>query len=136
MATIALTTANRVEVVGVPTQQRTLAAAVDITAGDPVQENASGKWSIANGTTAALARNTYIATRTVKAGLSVTAVRKGLMDGFNLSALAYNAPLFLSDTGTIADTAGTVSTVLGYVEAGGANPITAAHDKLLRVDAA
>lgn len=134
MATIALTTANRVEVVGFPQQQRTLVAGIDVVAGAPLQESTTGKWQAANGTTAALARNVYVATRTVKTGESVTAVRKGLLDGFALSGMAYNAPVFLSDTGTLADAAGTVSTILGYVEAAGANPITSAHDKILRLD--
>lgn len=134
MAAIALVTADRIEIVGMTKQQRTLAAGADITAGQAVQESSTGKWTLANATTAALARNAYVATRTVKSGESVTAVREGLLDGYDLSGLAYNAPVYLSDTaGTLADAAGTVSHIMGYVEAGTGQQITSAHDKILRL---
>lgn len=134
MADISLVTANRVEIVGFPIQQRTLALAADLSAGAPVQENTSGKWAAADATTAAKARNVYVLTRTAKSGQSVTAVRKGILDGFDLSGMAYNAPVYLSDTATLATAAGTVTTILGFVEAAGANPITSSHDKVLRLD--
>jgi hypothetical protein len=60
-------------------------------------------------------------------------VRKGWIDiGDALSALAYDADVFLSDTdGTLATTAGTVSKIIGtVVPAWGATTA----DKLLRVD--
>jgi hypothetical protein len=132
MATIALVTAGKIEVVG-SIDQRTFPAAVAINAGTPVQVNASGKWVIALGTTAALARRPFIATRTVLAGQPLTAVRWGTLDGFDLSGLAYNAPLYLSDTGTVADVAGTVPTILGYVEPGWAQPLGTAADKIFAV---
>src|SRR5689334_10201438 len=104
MATIALVTANKVEIVGVPKDQWTAPAAVAVNAGQAVQLNASGKWALAKSTTAALARRVYIATRTVLAGQSLTAIRHGEMDGFDLSGLAYNAPVYLTDTdGVIGD---------------------------------
>jgi hypothetical protein len=133
MANIALTTAGRVEIVGFPKVQKTLACGADLTAGDPVQESTTGKWQAANATTAALARNVYILTRSGKSGESVTGVREGRLDGFALSGLAFNAPVYLSDTGTVADAAGTVSTILGFVEAATANQITGTHDKILRL---
>jgi hypothetical protein len=133
MATIALVTANKVEVVE-RLDAKTAPASVAITAGLPVQINASGKWIIALGTTAAAARRPYIATRTVLAGEALTAIRQGVMDGWDLSALAYNAPVYLSDTGTIADVPGTVATILGYVGAGWAQPLGTAADKILEVN--
>lgn len=133
MATIALVTANKVEVVE-RIDTMTAPASAAITAGDPVQINTSGKWAAANATTAALARRTYIATRTVLAGEALTAVRQGVMDGFNLSGLAYNAPVYLSDTGTVADAAGTVATILGYVGPGWAQPLGTAADKILMLN--
>jgi hypothetical protein len=136
MATIALTTANRIEIVGFPKTQKTLQAGLDLTAGWAVQESTTGKWQLATGATAALARNAYVVTRTVKSGLSVTAVREGRLDGFDVSAMAFNDPIYLSDTGTLSTTAGTVSTVIGFVEAATANPITAAADKVVRLEPA
>jgi hypothetical protein len=132
MANIALVTADKVEVV-LSIDQFTAPASVAITAGTPVQLNSSGKWSVAN-TTAALARQTHIATRTVLLGEALTAVRQGLLDGFDLSGLAYNAPVYLSDTGTVADAAGTVSTVIGEVRAAWAQPLGTAADKILYVN--
>jgi predicted RecA/RadA family phage recombinase len=133
MATIALVTANKVEVVE-RLDAMTLPASAAIVAGAPVQVNASGKWASANATTAALARRTYIATRTVNAGEALTGVRQGVMDGWDLSALAYNAPVYLSDTGTIADAAGTVATIIGYVGPGWAQPLGTAADKILMIN--
>lgn len=133
MSAIALVTANKVEIVS-SIDQRTFPAAVAITAGAPVQVNASGKWIIALGTTAAAARRTYIATRTVLAGQPLTAIRQGVLDGFDLSALAYNAPVYLSDAGAVDTATGTVTTILGYVEPGWAQPLGTAADKILAVN--
>lgn len=136
MATVALVTANRVEIVGMPKTQKTLQAGIDMTAGNVYQESTTGKWQAANATTAALARNAYVAKSTVKSGESNTGIREGRLDGFDLSALAFNAPVYLSDTGTVADAAGTVSTVLGFVEAATGQPVTSAPDKVLRLEPA
>lgn len=134
MAAIALVTANKVEVVE-SIDQHTAPASVAITAGQAVQLTTTGKWILAKATTAALARRTHIATRTVLAGEALTAIRQGVMDGFDLSAQAYNAPIYLSDTdGVIQDTAGTVSTVIGFVTSAWAQPLGTAADKVLYVN--
>jgi hypothetical protein len=133
MATVALVTANKVEVVE-RIDFKSAPAAVAITAGLPIQIGSAGKWIIALGTTAAAARRTYIATRTVLAGEALTGLRQGVMDGWDLSGLAYNAPVYLSDTGTVADAAGTVATILGYVGAGWAQPLGTAADKILEIN--
>jgi hypothetical protein len=134
MAAIALVTANKVEVEA-SIDQHTAPAGVAITAGQAVQLNSSGKWILAKATTAALARRTHIATRTVAAGEGLTAIRQGVMDGYDLSGLAYNAPVYLSDTdGGLADAAGTVSTVLGFVTSAWAQPLGTAADKILYVN--
>jgi hypothetical protein len=77
--------------------------------------------SIMNGGTAAAANQT------------VTVVRKGLVDiGSAMTAVAFNADIFLSDTsGTLADTAGTSSKVIGTVVPGFS---ATSADKLLRID--
>ena len=57
------------------------------------------------------------------------------MDGFDVSALAWDADIYLSDTdGRIADAAGTVSTKVGRVIPGTATTLGTAYDKILFVD--
>lgn len=135
MAAIALVTANKVSIVE-SVMQMTLPAAEAITAGAPVRlDTSTGRFTNANGTTAAEARIYGIAARTVVAGAPVTAIRKGVMDGFALSGLAYDAAVYLSDTdGTLADAAGTVSLAVGRVIPGASNNIGVGLDKLLLVD--
>lgn len=135
MANISLVTANKVEVVE-SIIQMTLPAAEAITAGAPVRlDTSTGKFTNANGTTTSENRVYGIATKTVAAGLPVTAIRKGVLDGYDLSSPAYDAPIYLSDTdGRLGDTAGTVSTVVGRVIPGTATTLGTAYDKLLFVD--
>lgn len=136
MADINLTTANRVEVVGIPVRQTTLAAGEDITAGAPLTINSTGKFvnSDANGA-APLNTCKAISTRTVKSGQSVTGIQEGDMDGWDLSGLAYGALVYVSDTvGRIGSGSGTASLPLGYVKPATGNPITSSHDKVLHVN--
>jgi hypothetical protein len=128
-------TAAKVHVVEV-IEQDTLPASVALTAGQVVKVDANGKWALALATTAANAGLTRRAmvTKSVDAGMPVTAIYRGVVDpGGAIDALAYDASVFLSDTaGTLADAAGTVSTVVGTVIPGwgsGATP-----DKLLRLN--
>lgn len=140
MADIALsgraTTNRAIDVVKRPAHndQSTYPAAEAITAGAPVRlDTATGRWTNANGSVAAEAA-THVALRTVGAGESVTAARRCTVDGFDLSALAYGAPVYLSNTdGRLADAAGTVSAVVGRVVPGFATTIGVAADKLLDV---
>lgn len=135
MTDIALVTANRIRVVE-STEQATLPAAEAIGAGQAVRiDTTTGKFTKANGTSTAEAAFYGIATRTVVAGEAVTAVRRGVLDGHELSALDYGAPLYLSNTdGTIADSAGSTSVNLGRVMPGNAVTVGTALDKLLLVD--
>lgn len=135
MATIALITANRVEVVE-SIRQMTLPAAEAITAGAPVRlDTSNGKWTNANGSSAGEARVWGIATRTVVAGEALTAVRNGVFDGFDVSGMAYDAPVYVSDTDGRLDTAaGTVSTVVGRVIPVTYNTLGTAYDKVLSVE--
>lgn len=137
MATIALLTANRVEVVE-SIKQMTLPAAEAITAGAPVRlDTTTGKWTNANGTTSGEARVWGIATRTVVAGEALTAVRNGVMDGFDLSGMNYDANVFVGDADGRLDTAaGTVSTIVGRVIPATATPLGTAFDKVLSVELA
>lgn len=134
MALIALRTANRVEVVE-SFIQMTLTAEEAITAGAPVKINTtSGKFTNANGSSAPEARVYGIATRTVAAGMPLTAGRKMVMDGFMLPG-DYDAPVYVADTdGRLGDAAGTVSVVVGRIIPAQAMALGTAYDKLLFVD--
>jgi hypothetical protein len=136
MANIALVVANRVSVVQ-SIQQLTVPAAEAITAGAPVRfDTSSGKFTNANGTDAAEVRVWGIATRTVAAGEPVTAIRRGLMDGFDLSGLAYDAPVYVSDTDGRLGAAGdsTVDVAVGRVVPGTSVTTGTAYDKILSVE--
>jgi hypothetical protein len=95
----------------------------------------TAKFTAANGTGAAEARIYGVATKTTAAGMPVTAIRHGVLDGYALTGQAYDAAIYLSDTdGTLADSTGTVSTIVGRVIPATGNAIGAAIDKLLLVD--
>lgn len=135
MTDIALTTTARVNVVE-SIVQMTLPAAEAITAGMAVRiDTSTGKFTKANGSSAGEARIYGIAVRSVASGFPVTAVRKGVMDGYDLSGLAYDAAVYLSDTdGTLADGAGTTSVTVGRVIPGTSEALGTANSKLLFVD--
>lgn len=136
MTDLALVTANTISVVE-SLEQMTLPAIEAITAGMPVKiDPTTGKFAIANGSSAGEARIYGIATKTAAAGMAVTAIRHGVLDGFALTALAYDAPLYASNTdGMLADAAGTVTTaIVGRVIPATSAVIGAAYDKLVLVD--
>src|SRR5438105_4865102 len=124
MANVSLVTADRVRIVE-SIEQLTLPAAEAITAGMPVRiDTTTGKFTAANGSSAGEARVYGIAVSTVAAGFTVTAIRRGVMDGWDFTSQAYDAALYLSDTdGRVGDAAGTVSTVLGRVIPGTATTL-------------
>lgn len=133
MANIAVTTAGKIHIVE-SIQQKTLPATETILAGAPVRIHTDGKWTNANGTTSGEARVWGIATKSVIAGEALTAVRRGTLDGYTFSQ-AFDATIYLSDTdGTLGDTAGTVSTIVGRVVPGTAVVNGATFDKLLSVE--
>jgi len=112
-------------------------AGVDLTAGQAVRyDPATGDWLLADATATAANNRVYgIVTRTAKAGEYVTAIQKGLLDGFDLSALSYGVSVFLSNTsGAIADAAGTTTLVLGKVVPVRSQTRGLPADKLFKVD--
>lgn len=135
MTAIALTTANKVEIVE-SIEQMTLPAVEAVTAGQAVRlDTSTGKFTKANGSSSGEARIYGLATKTVAAGEPVTAIRKGVMDGYALTALDYDAPVYLSDTdGTLADAAGTVSVAVGRVIPATGTTLGTGFDKILFVD--
>ena len=133
MADIALTNAARVEVVE-SLEQMTLAAGESITPGAPVRISGS-TFVNGNGTTATEAAVYGIAVgdHAVPAGMAITAIKKGVLDGLTLAGDTGSA-VYVSDTDArLGDTAGTVSTVVGRVIPGTAAPL-GSTDKLLLVD--
>lgn len=135
MANVVLKTANRVEIVE-SIQQMTLVAAEAIVPGAPVRIDTAGKFTNANGTTTTENRVWGIAVgqKAIAAGVAVTAVRRGVLDGYTFSQ-AYDAPIYLSDTdGTLGDSAGTVSTIVGRVIPGTSVTLGTSPDKLLSVE--
>lgn len=135
MTAIALTTANRVEIEE-SLVQHTAIAAEAITAGEPVRfDTSTGKFTGANATSAAEARVYGIAGKTVAAGMPVTVVRQGVMDGWDLSGVNFGAEVYLSDTDGRIDTAeGTINVSLGRVVSANAVTVGTTADKLLYVD--
>ena len=134
MADIAVATAGKIHVV-VAKEQLTVPAAETIAAGAPVRiDTSAGTFTNANGSSAAEARVYGIATRSVAAGEPVTAIRRGILDGFTFSQ-AYDAAIYLSNTdGRLADAAGTTSVIVGRVVPGTATTLGTAYDKLLSVE--
>ncbi|MCX6077928.1 MAG: hypothetical protein NTW32_00160 [Chloroflexi bacterium] len=136
MALIALTTAARVEVVE-SIEQMTLPAAEDITPGAAVRlDTSTGKFTNSNGSLAAEARTYGIAvgSHIISAGMPVTAVRRGVLDGYAFSQ-AYDAVIYVSDTdGRLGDAAGTVSVVVGRVLPGAGEVLGGSFARLLLVN--
>jgi hypothetical protein len=130
-ANLTVTVCNPVKVV----EQFTGITAEAIALGSPVRlDTSTGKITGANGTAAGEARCIGLATKAATAaGQTITVVRKGLLDiGNALGNLTYDDDVFLSDTDkTLADTAGTVTLIVGTVLPGLASTTP---DKLLRVD--
>lgn len=134
MAAIAVAVAGSIHVVE-SIEQMTAPAAETILAGAPVRIDTAGKFTNSNGTTTTENRVYGIATASVIAGEALTAIRRGVLDGFTFTQ-AYDAAIYLSDTdGTLADAAGTVSTVVGRVIPAWATTVGTAADKVLLVNA-
>lgn len=117
MADIAASGAGFRVVDGIQADQLTSVAAEDIADGAAVRiDPTTGHYTAANATTAAEADVFGIAPKGQKAGHPLTAYRKTLLEGYDLSGMDYGADVFLSNTDeTLGDVAGTVSVVVGKV---------------------
>lgn len=132
---LALDTADRVEVVQ-SWVQLTMPALEAIEAGAVVRlDPTTGKFRNGNGSDMTEGKLFGIALRSVAAGEALTALRRGILDGWDLSALNFGATIYASDTdGAISGTAGTKAVTVGYVVAGNAQLLGSTADKLLLVD--
>lgn len=112
-------------------------AAEALNAGEVVRiDTTTGKYTPANGTTSGEARPVGVAITTANyANATISVVKKGIIDvGDALDSLAYDLPIYLSDTDGVMGSAATDSTVdviIGRVVAGWGDT---AGDKLLLVD--
>lgn len=89
--------------------------AATVTAGQTVYQDTSGTWGVGDGSAAGTTKNAGIALEGGGAGQGISILKSGLVAGFTISQ-AYGAIVYLSDTaGALADAAGTVSKVMGYV---------------------
>lgn len=133
MADLTLTTANKIDVIE-SESQATAPAASAVTAGAPVFYDTNGKFAHADANAAAADAAWGVATKTVAAGESCTAIRRGKMSGWS-NLPAYGAPVFVSDTvGALGDAAGTASITVGHVEAVFSTNLGTAADKILNVN--
>lgn len=138
MADLTLVTANKVEIVE-SFEQMTLPTAETVHPGQAARLDAStGKFTKGNDSSATEEGIYGIATGGVAnvAGQPVTAVRHGVLDGYDLSGLDYWDPIYLSSTdGALADAPGDYSDVIiGRVIPGTSTTLGTAYDKLLLVD--
>lgn len=94
--------------------------------------NTSGNLVLSNAAAAGTAKFGGIILNAVGANQAVSLMKKGYLFGYNVSALAYGAKVFLSDTPGALDTAaGTVSVAVGAVV-----PLPdAARTKVIYIDA-
>jgi hypothetical protein len=134
MADIALVTAGRVEIVGVPVRQATYVAGEALNAGAPIILNTAGAAVHADANDAGPpVRNANV--RGITTRSAVTVLLEGRLDGYDFTSQPYSTRIFVSDTvAALADAAGTASLPIGYVESAGAHPITSGRDKILHVN--
>ena len=118
MTAIALTAVqvNRVE----PTRDRVGSGllAETVTVGQVLYLNSSGLWALGDGSATGTAQARAMALEGGGAGQAISLLFNGLVGGFTLSGMAYDARAYLSDTAGGLDTAnGTVNVVLARVTA-------------------
>lgn len=69
-----------------------------------------------------------------QAGNSVTGMKKGELDGYDLGTLNYGAPIYVSNTdGRLADAAGTTTTIIGRVRPAPFTGTPSGADRVLAV---
>lgn len=136
MTAVALVTAGKIRVVE-SIQQLTLPFAESVNVGQAVRiDTTTGKWTKANGSAAGEARIWGILVSKDAAGAVGTAIRKGVVDGYDLASLAYDLPIYMSDTdgGLADDDASTVDVIVGRVIPAWSQTLGTAADKLLEID--
>lgn len=105
MSDIALTAAKIAEIFPEKAEIYDLIAAVAITKGQVVYQNTAGKAALADANAGSGAHDAIgIALNKAGAGSAVSVLKKGHVEGFTVSSMAYDAPVYLSETaGALAD---------------------------------
>lgn len=92
-------------------------AAEAITAGQITYQTTAGKAGVADANASGKQQARGLALYDTPAGKPCACLRKGYVSGFDLSGVAYDGPVYLSDTaGKLADGAGTMTVNVGRVE--------------------
>ena len=87
-----------------------------ITAGQAVYQLSNGKVGVADANAAGKQQFRGIALKSVGAGQAVSILKRGVIEGFTLTSLNRDVPVYLSDTaGALADAAGTMTVNCGRV---------------------
>lgn len=116
MADIALTAAQIAPAHPEKAEIYDFIAAATITAGQALYETSAGKVDLADANGSGTLQFRGIAMNGGGAGQTIGVLKKGYCYGFTVSGVAYDAPLFLSNTaGALADTAGATSVNCGRV---------------------
>lgn len=136
MADLALVTADKGQVATIPVVQHTFIAGEAIAALAPCYiDPTTGKALNSDADAAGKQLCWGVATHTAAAGEALTLIRRGVIDGLDLSALNYGASVFVSNNvGRIADAAGTQSVRVGHVIPVMATTLGTAFDKVLMVE--
>ena len=91
--------ANPVDMLGGPAAEMYRSAGEALLAGDVVTfDPGTGKFVKADADASDAGAPLMVATKPVSAGIGVTAIKKGVVDGLDLSALAYGQAVYLSKT--------------------------------------
>lgn len=133
---LALVTAATVHVVDADVHAGiTLPAGAALTAGCAMSISTAGKWQLADANTEATRDQVWFCTHAAAVGEAVTGYKHVVTDGFDVGGLAYDAPIYLSDTAG-AWSSGTPTTgtsfIVGRVEPVSVNMPGVAPDKVIR----
>lgn len=94
---------------------RQIRLAVAVAAGDAIYRNSSGLGALADPGASASAQFLGIAQSAGAIGDTISILEKGEIYGFNLSAVAYGAPVYIAAVGALQDSAGAIPTIVGRV---------------------
>lgn len=96
----------------------TAICAETITAGQSLYRDSNGKVGLASANTSGKQQTRCLALQGGVAGQAISVLRQGHVYGFDLSGLAYSAPVYQSNTAGALDTAaGTTNNPVGVVDA-------------------
>lgn len=124
MADLTVTAAQVAVVFPEDAEIRSVILAETVTAGQPLFQNTSGKYELADANAAGEQQVRYLSLEGGGAGQAISALRRGEVYGFALSGVAYDAMVQLSNTVGVLDSGGSPTLVVpvGIVTALTDNP--------------